>query len=289
MLCAYSDWRKSKLESLAENIEIQRVRLEDPENLSTEERNAIQHCCQASNWALIETSENKTLSESSLMRLCGQLGLKRLDANLKADESGISSVEVKQQRGTRYIPYTANRLSWHTDGYYNDSEHQIRGMVLFCVRQAEQGGESELLDHELLYMKMRDNDPKMIDALMQDDVLTIPANRSGEKEIRPDHSGPVFSVDVNGNLHMRYSARTSNIIWKDDPVVEKATKFITGLFRSPETPIIRYRMKPGEGIISNNVLHRREAFVNGCTQVQQRLFYRARYYDRVAQTDVTTE
>ena len=98
-----------------------------------------------------------------------------------------------------------------------------------------------------------------------------------------------FGVDENGNLHMRYSARTRNIIWKDDPVVEKATKFITGLFRSPETPIIRYRMKPGEGIISNNVLHRREAFVNGCTQVQQRLFYRARYYDRVAQTDVTTE
>ena len=145
------------------------------------------------------------------------------------------------------------------------------------------------MDHELLYLMMRDADPAMVRALMQPDAMTIPANREEGDEIRPDHSGPVFSVDGDGHLHMRYSARQRNIVWKDDAETQKARDFITALLRDETAPIYTYRLQPGEGVISNNILHRRNSFTDGDTPARKRLVWRARFYDRIHSNATTTE
>jgi len=278
---AWQAWRAEKLASLPASIDAMRVHLDDPCHPSTQELDKLTALTRRHNWALFDTDPAAMTDESCLKSLCEQIGLEHIDRNLRADDSGISSIQVKQQQGTAYIPYTDRQLSWHTDGYYNETGRQIHGWALYCVRQAADGGESQLMDHEILYLMMRDEDPSMVEALMQPDAMTIPANREDGDEIRPDHSGPVFSVTPSGHLHMRYSARKRNIVWKEDAPTRKARDFITALFRDTEAPMYIYRLQPGEGVVSNNILHRRNAFTDGDTPDRKRLVWRARFYDRI--------
>jgi hypothetical protein len=76
--------------------------------------------------------------DKDIPRLLGrQLGLANLDANRLADDDGISPLAVAPA-GTRteFIPYTDRGIRWHTDGYYNTLERQVRGLVLHCVQRA---------------------------------------------------------------------------------------------------------------------------------------------------------
>ena len=65
-----------------------------------------------------------------------------------------------------------------------------------CIlrQTAAEGGDNELLDHEIAYIRIRDQNPEWIRALMAADAFTIPSNTEGGEQIRPDHGGPVFSV-----------------------------------------------------------------------------------------------
>jgi hypothetical protein len=120
---------------------------------------------------------------------------------------------------------------------------------------------------------------------MQSDVMTIPANEESGTRIRGEQTGPVFSVDRDtGTLHMRYTARGRNIIWKDDPMVRQAREFLTWLLGSDSPYILPYRLRPGQGVISNNVLHYRGAFTDEVATGRTRLLLRARYHERIEGT-----
>jgi alpha-ketoglutarate-dependent taurine dioxygenase len=228
------------------------------------------------------------VSKDDLRQFCSQFGLQRMDHNLCADEDGISALHVVP-KGTRqeYIPYSNHPINWHTDGYYNTHEHKIRAMVLHCVRPAWQGGDNALLDYEMVYMLIRDTNADFIDALMQDDVMCIPANVQNGKEIRPAQSGPVFSVDpLTANLHMRYTARTRSIEWKKDTITQRAVQCLEEVLRTANDYIFQMKLQPGQGVISNNVLHTRTAFTDGEQVAQQRMIFRARFYDRITNTDI---
>jgi hypothetical protein len=137
------------------------------------------------------------------------------------------------------------------------------------------------MDHEMLYLLLRDENPLYIKALMQTDVMTIPANIENGVEIRPEQTGPVFSIDeLTGHLHMRYTARTRSIEWKQDPVTLAAVEAMEEILASDSPYIFRHRLSAGQGLICNNILHTRTAFedVEGC---EGRLVFRARYYDRL--------
>jgi hypothetical protein len=210
------------------------------------------------------------------------LGLHRLDSNLCADADSITSLRVVEiGRHGGYIPYTNRPLSWHTDGYYNPADNQIRAILMHCVTPAHAGGENALLDHEILYLLLREEDPDLISALMHPQAMTIPPNTEGGEEIRGETVGPVFSIMADGHLHMRYSARTRNIIWRDDPVTARAVVRINQILASNIPYLFRYTLQANEGVISNNVLHNRSGFEDA--SANNRLLYRARYYDRTSQ------
>jgi hypothetical protein len=275
-------WRQKKLDKKIKSIDELRVVIDDPGAPNAAETGQLCRHCDHFNLALFSTEPRRMRSHSSFTALCAAVGLHHIDRNIEAAGSGVSAIEATPGTDSRYIPYTSRQLSWHTDGYYNAADRQIRSWALYCVRQSLNGGESELLDHELLYLYMRDEEPAMISALMQPDVMTIPANIEDGREIRPASTGPVFAIDDDGRLRMRYSARRRNIQWKNDRKTRQAVEFMHDLLSSPNAPIIRYRLQPGEGIISNNVLHRRSSFENGEAAEQQRLLWRARFYDAVS-------
>jgi len=138
-----------------------------------------------------------------------------------------------------------------------------------------------------VYVRLRDENPRFIRALEHPDCMTIPANRDAGGEIRSAVTGPVFSFDHNGNLHMRYSARKRNISWRDDPLTHRARDCLAEILTAEETPVFHYRLQAGEGLISNNVLHNRTAFKDG--PVQKRLLYRARFFERCDTHLATTD
>lgn len=252
------------------------------------EREAIIQTCRRANMAVFSTAGQ--VEKDDLRQFGNSFNLNRMDANLYADDDGISALQVTAvERKRDYIPYTNQRLNWHTDGYYNRPEQCIRAFVLFCAQDAAEGGDNKLLDHEIAYILLRDADPRFIEALMHPQAMTIPANIEQGVEIRPAETGPVFSIDRAGNLHMRYSARTRNIKWRDDPATRDAVAFLADLWENGSPYIYHHRLMPGQGLICNNILHSRTAFRDDPDTGRKRLMYRARYYDRIAGTDVAVD
>jgi alpha-ketoglutarate-dependent taurine dioxygenase len=283
---SYQRWREWKLADYPRSAQELLVPVENPMQLGAHERDRIQSCCRKANLAFYKIPGELSSSSEAIRVLGHQFGLDRLDVNLRADEDSITSLRaMPEMQGNHYIPYTNRPLNWHTDGYYNRLDEQVRGIVMHCVSEPATGGDNLFLDPEIAYIQLRDENPDYIAALMQADAMTIPPNVEGGVEIRPRQSGPVFSVqETTGALHMRYTARTRSIEWKDDHNTRLAAGFLTELVNSDSVYIFRYRLCAGQGVICNNVLHKREAFTDDVEAGKQRLLYRARYHDRVRDT-----
>lgn len=278
----YARWRDAKRASHPATASDLVVDVQDPRALSHVERQALLQRCASANMAIYRSpvlDDDKDL----VRRLGQQLGLHRLDANWLADEDGISPIAVAAQTGDRgaFIPYTNRAIKWHTDGYYHPALRQIRAMLLHCVRSAQTGGETALMDHEMAYIAVRDANPRWVRALMAPDAMAIPERLDGVGVARAAQAGPVFSVDAgSGALHMRYTARTRSIEWKNDPDTLAAAAFLLRLLDSDSPHVFRLRLEPGMGLVCNNVLHDRAGFFDD--PQQPRLLYRARYLDRIA-------
>ncbi len=275
---AYQQWCEQKRAYLQPDVAALMVAIEDPYHLSGSEREAITERCQHFNMALYQLRDS-TCQEKTLVHALGkQLAMQRLDANLRSDEDSVSSVEVREQVGNQYIPYTNKALSWHTDGYYNYLEKQIYGFIIHCVRSAVEGGINNLCNPENIYIALRDENPAYIEALMHPQAMTIPVNMEAGKVIREEQTGPVFMIKPDGRLHMRFSARKRNIIWRDTEETKSAVAMINKII-ADEKSIVTVGLKAGQGLICNNVLHNRSGFTDGDNE--KRLMYRARYYDAV--------
>ena len=283
---AYEYWRDRKLDAYPVRTRDLLVSLASLDQLDDAERRQIRaNCCKA-NMCLYQLPAGEAGDKDLVRRLGREFGLERLDRNLRADEDSITSLQVKATaEDSFYIPYTNRPLNWHTDGYYNTLDEQVRGVVLHCAAEPASGGDNLFLDQDIAYILLRDDDPGYIKALMQPDAMTIPANEVDGRTIRPEQSGPVFSVDArSGALHMRYTARTRSIRWKDDEMTRRAVGFLAELLASDSDYVFRHRLHAGQGIICNNVLHKREAFSNAAEAGRERLLYRARYHDRIRGT-----
>ena len=279
----YTEWRDKKLENYLQVTKDLVIELDDPRCLTDSEYQAMLSRIRKTNMVIYVGGSGSDPDPEIPISLGRKFGLQSLDRNWLGDDSGLTSLTV-QEGGTRkfYIPYTNRPIKWHTDGYYNKTEHQIQGLMLHCVQSAAEGGENALMDHEVAYILLREKNPDYIFALMQPDVMTIPCRTEQGEVAREEETGPVFSITTDGELHMRYTERQRNIIWKDDPLVLEAVAYLQKLLASDSAYIFRGRLEPGMGLVSNNILHDRSAFRDD--DDHKRLLYRARYYDRVAGT-----
>ena len=275
---AYAVWRERKLATSPTALAELLVEVNDPRRLSGTERNAILERVRRANMAIYASNSAGEADPEIARRVGAQLGLVGLDKHYLADDEGISALTVAEgSTHAEFIPYTDRAIKWHTDGYYNPPERTVRGMLLHCVDPALSGGDNQLLDHEIAYILLRDRDPELVRVLAMPDAMTIPARRETDGEARPAQSGPVFSVDDQGHLHMRYTARRISIQWKDEAAAAVAALEEILATGTPWT--LRSRLEAGMGLICNNVLHDRSAFRDGGNR--QRLLYRARYYERL--------
>ncbi|MGV8991629.1 MAG: TauD/TfdA family dioxygenase [Thiobacillus sp.] len=278
----YRVWRDAKLASYPRSVDALIVTLGDPKQLSQAETAALAACCARSNMVIYHAPNHPPADKSFPHQLAAQLGLVRLEGNYLSDEDGLSSITpAETESGGRgeFIPYTNKSINWHTDGYYNALDRRILGMTLHCAQDADSGGDNALLDHEIAYIQLRDINPDYVAALMQPDAMTIPARMDEDNVARAEQSGPVFAIDPEqGFLSMRYTARTRSIVWKDDAISRAAVKTLADILGNSEY-VLTAHLRPGMGLLCNNVLHTRSAFIDSPSH--RRLLYRGRYYDRL--------
>jgi alpha-ketoglutarate-dependent taurine dioxygenase len=68
-------------------------------------------------------------------------------------------------------------------------------------------------------------------------------------------------------------------VWHDDATTQAAVRTLVDILAGSEY-ILTARLRPGMGLICNNVLHTRSAFTD--SPEHRRLLYRGRYYDRLS-------
>ena len=278
----YARWRDQKLALAPQQLEALIVEVRDPRQLSDAERSAIIDRCRRANMAIYVTALGDEPDKAIPRRLGEQLGLGGLDHNPGADDDAISALSVQSDALHRgYIPYTDRPIAWHTDGYYNAPKRQINAFILHCVRPAAAGGSNGLIDPEMLYIRLREENPDHISALTNPSVMTIPPNIVDGVELRPASIGPVFRRGEPGHLALRYTDRRRNIQWLTDAQTGAAVEALRDLLHDPSMPRFEARLEPGWGVICNNVLHRRDRFEDHPDQT--RLLYRARYYRRITE------
>ena len=284
---AYGAWRARKLADAPSCAADLTVPVAAPETPTAEEIAALRAQCGRANMALYRTSA--VLTKEQVLALSAAVGLTHLERPLLTGEDGITELSVAgmandgiggdKRRGI-YIPYSNKPLSWHTDGYYNPTGQWVLGMVLHCVRPAASGGASQFLDPDIAYIRLRDENPAWVAALMHPETLTIPANDVETDRPRGAETGPAFAV-IGGRLAMRYTHRLRSAVWRDDADTQAARGFLRALLEDGDPMVLDCRLAAGEGIISNNVLHRRTGFENPSQSGAGRLLYRARFRDRI--------
>lgn len=278
----YQQWRTEKLAHYPIAAHNLRVDIQDAEIVTSAEREQLNAYLTRYNFVLYRFVNQPDTAKQPVHALAQMMGLKTLAHNLCADADSLTSIQVTQHQGQHdYIPYTDKKLSWHTDGYYNAAHEQIHGMLLHCVRPALKGGETQLMDHEMVYLLLRAANPAFITALMHPEAFTIPANILNGEEIRPAQTGPVFSFNADGSLHMRYSARQKNVIWRDNSTTQAAAQFLLDLWEQDSPYKLSYTLQAGEGLLCNNILHCRTSFVDADELEKKRLLYRGRYLERI--------
>lgn len=283
---AYRAWRDRKLAAYPRTIDELVVEIADPAALTPAEHAAIRERCARANMAIYTLAGGRSRDEAeqrvAVLALGRRLGLVAVEDHRSRDGDGLVAIEVVESGGRLgYIPYTTRPIAWHTDGYYNyhGPGRAVQAMLLHCVRDAE-GGDNRLLDHEIAYIRLRDEDPKHIVALMHPEAMTIPANIEPDGKVRPVNVGPVLYIDPrSGALGMRYTARTRSISWREDSATRKAVAALARIL-ADEPLILSTRLRPGMGLACNNVLHDRTGFASAGSA--GRLLYRIRYHGLVA-------
>lgn len=277
---SYREWRAARLDGYPDGVDDLVVEIAGLTELESSEREAIAANCARANMAIYSCRDTK-VDRAAILTFGAEFGLRRLDHHLCANADGVAELTVAVDgKRAGYVPYSDRSLSWHTDGYYNEASSRVRAVVLHCAQPAESGGDNAILDPEIAYIRLRDENPAFIAAFEHAECMTIPANVGDRGEIRSSVSGPVFSHDErDGALQMRFSARKRHIRWRDDPVTTAAREFLEQLLADENGPVFNYRLQAGQGLISNNVLHNRTAFVDA--EDRTRFLYRARFFDRI--------
>lgn len=280
----YAAWRGKKLNAGKTALKADFVTISDPMNMLDSEVEAILTRCRDTNIALYSTPPEADDSKvrRNLRAMAEKLGMGEPEGHRSKGEEAIVALTVSNRPSQRgFIPYTRKAINWHTDGYYNAPDNVIRGFILHCVQDATAGGVNQALDNDIAYIRLRDENPDYISALMHPEAMTIPETHEEDGTLRPASVGPVFWVE-GSDLIMRYTARTRSIEWRDDPITREAVAFLQDLLIAGDPLMLEAKLKPGQGVFNNNVLHNRTAFdPSEKGNHSRRVMYRVRFNNRI--------
>lgn len=273
----YKLWTEEK-KQLCKEVAL--VSIENPIHLSSIEKDKLAEQINSHNFCIYSIAPEVFNSSNFISPFGEQCGLRAIDSNLCAHEDSITRIE-KRDEGLKkgFIPYSDKKINWHTDGYYNVESQIVYAFILHCQQPADSGGENGLIDQDEVFIHLYNENPKYLEALMDDTVMTIPANVIDGNEVRPETTTAIFKViNQQHQILMRYSQRKRNIHFKQDNLTQEAISCLDEYLNNKNHHHY-IRLKAGQGVLANNVLHMRTGFTD--QHDAKRLYYRARYYNRI--------
>lgn len=221
-------------------------------------------------WSSTTASEPRSVS-LAVGRLLQSMGLSDSDKGVIRDAAELSLLQ--DLAGTpqgRFPAYKSSAMNWHTDGYYNDHDDTIRSFTLHCIHPAANGGELILMDHNLLILALINEAPETIRLLSHPAAMTLPENRDDHGHDRPDRTVPVVFSHPDQSLGMRFTTRSQNIQWRCTDTRLAAEKAQTLIIQHQQWHTM-VKLGAGQGIITRNVLHARNAFSDPADQPKRQM------------------
>ncbi len=278
----YQDWREKKLKDYPADIEQYIVEIDNLASPTPAELKKITDIILKTNLVIYRTKNAPDESDAgkTVRILTEQAGLFRCETHRSEEQDGLVRLEVSDDSTKQgFIPYSNKALNWHTDGYYNLQTKRIKAFSMHCVRPASDGGINSFFDHELAYIKMRDENQDFVKAFRHRRAMSIPPFINANGEARQECPGAVYNIDrFYGSLHMRFTARKHNVNWRDNQGTKDAYDFLMDMLEN-DTSVITHKLGAGEGVLCNNVLHNRTAFEDSSDR--KRLLLRGRYLERI--------
>lgn len=271
----YKPWRDEKLAAYPRSIGDLVVELKDMTAISDAEKSKIMERVELANMC-VYTAGAAELTMDSLLALGRQLGVSDTDKFRRhAQSDELTSSGILNQA----IPFTTRHVRWHTDATYYGSDKTIQALFLLCKRPAIEGGSNKVLDHEIMYILLREKNPEALAVLMNKDCFNYRNPVTGE--IDASLGGKVFWTNADGHLCHRFSFRQIDMAWSEGADVAAAREALESFLLNEPEYVIEGRLESGLGLISNNVLHTREKLVDSEDEAKKRLLFRTRFYDRV--------
>lgn len=199
-------------------------------------------------------------TEKALSTMLQQLSLGDSDSGVIREAGALSLLQ--DLSGTpkgRFPPYQSKTMNWHTDGYYNALEHTVRCFTLHCLEPATTGGDLLLMDENFLILALLQDDPALVALLSHPQAMTLPANQDAVGHDRPDRTVPMIQRHSDGAITMRFTTRARHIRWRCKDTQAAAERAIELINQNTHRQV-RVKLQRGEGILTRNILHAREAF-----------------------------
>ena len=276
----YQYWRDEKLANIPTRLNDCIVEIQNPFKLSNAEKNKIIDLCQRGDFALFQIQPVDQY-DKAIISINAQFGLIDFDQHLFVKTGGLAHITQSDKKNqSEFIPYTDKNLGWHTDGYYNAIDARIRAFSLFCVNPATQGGVNEWIDPQMIYLLLREDNPDVAKALTHSQAMSIPEHKVDGVVRREKSTGPIFFVDeLSESLYMRYTQRKKNIDFLDSTEIKQAVEHLDALLSTKTDYHFQHLMQSGQGLLCNNILHRRNSFTDDSNN--PRLLLRGRYFNRI--------
>jgi len=222
-------------------------------------------------FAFYEWTNKPADANQSVFQLLQALSLHDSDQGVMREVGGLSLLQ--DLTGTpkgRFPPYQPKAMNWHTDGYYNDVASQVRSFSLHCIAPAAEGGALLLMDDALLVFALLQEDPELGQLLSHPEAMTLPRNKDNQGHDRPDRCVPVILRNSDESIAMRFTTRTQNIQWRCNATQAAAIRACE-LIRENQQWHTRITLQKGQGIITRNVLHTREKFVDAAGKPKRQM------------------
>ncbi|XP_053305146.1 gamma-butyrobetaine dioxygenase [Spea bombifrons] len=174
--------------------------------------------------------------------------------------------QVQDKIDANNVAYTSRKLSLHTD--YPALQYPPGVQFLHCLKQAESGGESEMVDGFHVCHQLREQNPEAFNILTSTQVDFTDtgvdycdfALQSKQQIIELDHNGGLLRINFNN------ATRDSvfNIPAKKVQPFYSSLKEFVNLLNRPENTF-SFKMKPGQVVTFDNwrILHGRKSYESG--------------------------
>jgi len=213
-------------------------------------------------FALYSWSDTPIDVPIAVTRLLKSLSLRNPDQGVIREGDELSLLQdLSGTAKGKFPPYQSRHMNWHTDGYYNEPKNSVRCFTLHCVEPAAEGGALLLMDDTFLVLTLLRENPNLVAQLCHPQAMTLPHNRDALGHNRPDRSVPMIQRNADGALSVRFTTRTQHIRWRCDKTQQAAERAVE-MIEAQSQWHTRLRLEKGQGVITRNVLHAREAFVD---------------------------